>query len=168
MAKARQVETDRRMAKKRPSTEKQQMKDGNHKKSHQQPNSQQSNAQQNQQQQQNLQQQQNSQQQNRAQQRESREQRDDGKQSMPDIPEKVARNANSGPVDHNSSEHVVAMTQLKEQIASLQRRLNQKDRELLGKDKHITELKSKNFTSENELRNKMKDSEKYYDTRMWL
>lgn len=83
------------------------------------------------------------------------------KPPLPEIPEKVAKNA--GPVD--SSEHVVAI-QLKEQIASLQKRLVMKDRELLSKDKHITELKSLNFISENELRTKMKDSEKFYDTKI--
>jgi len=57
-------------------------------------------------------------------------------------------------IDPNSSDHVVAMTTLKEQIASLQRRLNQKDKELLEKDKQITELKGKNFDKENEMRKK--------------
>lgn len=56
---------------------------------------------------------------------------------------KVARN-NPAPVlmradlDPNSSDHVVAMTQLKEQIASLQKQLNQKDAQLLGKDKMVS------------------------------
>ncbi|KAG4078301.1 hypothetical protein HA402_013011 [Bradysia odoriphaga] len=86
---------------------------------------------------------------------------DISKPPLPEIPEKVAKNA--GPVD--SSEHVVAI-QLKEQIASLQKRLLMKDRELLSKDKHITELKSQNFISENELRTKMKDAEKYYETKI--
>lgn len=87
------------------------------------------------------------------------------KQVLPEIPEKIARSSGAS-VDPNSSDHVIAMTQLKEQIASLQKRLTQKDRELLGKDKHITELKSKNFTSENELRVKMKDTEKFYDSKV--
>jgi len=87
---------------------------------------------------------------------------DMSKQPLPEIPEKVAKNA---PIDQNSSEHVVAI-QLKEQIASLQKKLQMKDRELLSKDKHITELKSQNFVSENELRTKMKDAEKYYETKI--
>lgn len=90
---------------------------------------------------------------------------DSSKQVLPEIPEKIARNSGAS-IDPNSSDHVIAMTQLKEQIASLQKRLLQKDRELLAKDKHITELKSKNFTSENELRIKMKDSEKFYDSKI--
>lgn len=56
---------------------------------------------------------------------------------------KLARN-NIGPgliraeLDPNSSDHVVAMTQLKEQIASLQKQLSQKDSQLLGKDKTVS------------------------------
>lgn len=84
---------------------------------------------------------------------------------LPEIPEKIARSSGVS-IDPNSSDHVVAMTQLKEQIASLQKRLAQKDRELLAKDKHITELKSKNFTSENEMRNKMRDTEKFYEAKV--
>lgn len=90
---------------------------------------------------------------------------DPPKQVLPEIPEKIARSSGAS-IDPNSSDHVIAMTQLKEQIASLQKRLAQKDRELLGKDKHITELKSKNFTSENELRTKMKDTEKFYESKV--
>lgn len=90
---------------------------------------------------------------------------DQSKQALPEIPDKIVRNSGVS-IDPNSSDHVVAMTQLKEQIASLQKRLVQKDRELLAKDKLITELKGQNFTSENELRNKMKESEKYYETKV--
>ena len=64
-------------------------------------------------------------------------QRPEIKQQMPEIPEKIARNANSGSVDPNSSDHVVAMTQLKETIASLQKKLQQKDKDLLEKDKMV-------------------------------
>lgn len=84
---------------------------------------------------------------------------------MPEIPEKIPRNSGVS-LDANSSDHVVAMTQLKEQIAGLQKRLTQKDRELLAKDKFMTELKSKNFTSENEMRNKMKETEKFYEAKI--
>lgn len=41
------------------------------------------------------------------------------------------------PLDPNSSDHVVAMTQLKEQMASLQKQLAQKDSLLLSKDKMV-------------------------------
>ncbi|KAK6620996.1 hypothetical protein RUM43_011299 [Polyplax serrata] len=63
-------------------------------------------------------------------------------------------------VDPNSSDHVVATTQLKEKIVSLQKQLSAKDAQLLAKDRQITELKAKNFTSETEMRNKMKNMEK--------
>lgn len=42
-----------------------------------------------------------------------------------------------GELDPNSSDHVVAMTQLKETIASLQKKVQQKDNELLSKDKLV-------------------------------
>lgn len=148
LAKARQVETDRRMCKKRPSTDCK-LKDNGKKQSTGQQQQSQSQSQRQQQQ----------------------DQRGGGggqqdKQILPEIPEKVVRNVNSGSMDQNSSEHVVAMTQLKEQIASLQKKLQQKDREILSKDKFTTELKGKNFECENELRNKMKDSEKYYESKI--
>lgn len=143
VVKARQTETEHRLAKKRPSTD-QPMKESS-KKPHPTQTQQQS--------------------------RSDRDRTDDRKQhqsqqqSLPDIGsggEKV-RHAT---VDHNSSEHVVAMTQLKEQIASLNKKLSAKDREILAKDKFTTELKSKNFISENELRTKMKDAEKYYEAKI--
>ncbi|CAG9858284.1 unnamed protein product [Phyllotreta striolata] len=85
-------------------------------------------------------------------------------------PNKLARNNSGGPgrgdLDPNSSDHVVAMTQLKEQIASLQKQLSQKNTELINKDKMITELKANNFTTENELRNKLKVIQKEYDTKV--
>lgn len=63
------------------------------------------------------------------------------KQQLPEIPEKVARIANSGIIDMNSSDHVVAMTELKETIASLQKQLLFKNKELLEKDKMVRYLK---------------------------
>jgi hypothetical protein len=58
------------------------------------------------------------------------------------IPSKVSRNNASpaiirGELDPNSSDHVVAMTQLKEKIASLQKQLSMKDAQLLNKDKMV-------------------------------
>ncbi|XP_050309283.1 protein FAM76A [Anthonomus grandis grandis] len=86
-------------------------------------------------------------------------------------PNKVARNNVApgmvrGDVDPNSSDHVVAMTQLKEQIASLKKQIAQKDAQMLVKDKTITELKAKHFTTEAELRNKMKNSQKEHDDKV--
>lgn len=135
LAKARQVETDNRLTKKRPSTDKQPLP------------------------------QQNQQQQQIKENHKKIQRTDSSKQVLPEIPEKIPRNSGVS-LDANSSDHVVAMTQLKEQIASLQKRLTQKDRELLAKDKFMTELKSKNFTSENEMRNKMKETERFYEAKI--
>lgn len=143
VVRARQSESEHRHAKKRPSTD-QPIKDSSKK-----PNSA------------------STQQQSRSDRdrTDERKQHQTQQQTLPDIGsggEKVRHST----VDHNSSEHVVAMTQLKEQIASLNKKLSAKDREILSKDKFTTELKSKNFISENELRNKMKDSEKYYEAKI--
>lgn len=71
-----------------------------------------------------------------------------------DMPEKISRTGSSGSgngsiglgsiaapavvsIDPNSADHVVAMTTLKERIASLEKRLTQKDKELLEKDKLV-------------------------------
>lgn len=43
-------------------------------------------------------------------------------------------------LDPNSSDHMVAMTQLKEQIASLKKQISQKDAILLSKDKMVKYL----------------------------
>ncbi|XP_024085009.1 protein FAM76A isoform X2 [Cimex lectularius] len=69
-------------------------------------------------------------------------------------------------LDPHSSDHVVAMTQLKEQMASMQKQLAQKDALLLSKDKQITELKASHFTNETELRNKMLNSEKEHEKKV--
>lgn len=67
----------------------------------------------------------------------------------------VPTSSESSIPDPNSSDHVVAVTQLREKIASLQKQLNLKDQQLLAKDKQITELKALQFSAEKELRNKM-------------
>lgn len=66
---------------------------------------------------------------------------------MDNGPEKKVPRTNAGPglaraeLDPNSSDHVVAMTQLKEQIASLQKQISQKDSQLLSKDKMVSIIK---------------------------
>lgn len=53
-------------------------------------------------------------------------------------PAKAARMAGvHDPHDPNSSDHVVAVTQLKEKIAHLQKLITQKDNQLLAKDKQV-------------------------------
>lgn len=44
----------------------------------------------------------------------------------------------SGSFDHSNSDHVVAMTQLKEQLDNMKKQLRQKDNELLTKDKMVS------------------------------
>ncbi|XP_014238378.1 protein FAM76A [Trichogramma pretiosum] len=82
-------------------------------------------------------------------------------------PIKAARMAGvHDPHDPNISDHVVAVTSLKEKIANLQKQISQKDGQLLAKEKQITELKAHNFTAETELRNRMKTSEKEYENKI--
>ncbi|CAH2242193.1 protein FAM76A isoform X2 [Pararge aegeria] len=73
-----------------------------------------------------------------------------------------------GELDPNSSDHVVAMTQLKETIASLQKRVQQKDMELLGKDKLITELKAQHHNDTTDLRSEMKNKDRLNETKFTL
>ncbi|XP_045472855.1 protein FAM76A [Harmonia axyridis] len=83
-------------------------------------------------------------------------------------PPKIVKN-NAGlrlDLDPNSSDHVIAMTQLKEKIASLQKQISMKDVQLLNKDKMITELKAKHFTSENEMRNKIQKTMKEHEEKI--
>ena len=88
----------------------------------------------------------------------------DGKDSLDGPPAKVPRPAVSR-VDPHDPEHVVAMTQLKEKIVSLNKQLSLKDQQLLSKDKMITELKAKHFTVETELRNRMLVGEREFKTK---
>lgn len=86
--------------------------------------------------------------------------------NLSDIPEKISKTNSVVAPSHHSSDHVVALTQLREQIASLQKRITQKDNQLLQKDKEITEWKGKHFTIETEMRNKMTEQKKLYDTKI--
>nr|CAG4647734.1 EOG090X02IW [Moina brachiata]SVE92896.1 EOG090X02IW [Moina brachiata] len=68
-------------------------------------------------------------------------------------------------VDPNSSDHVVALTELREQVATLQKQLTGKDNQLLTKEKQITELKAAQFRMEQEHRTKMRTVQKDYDAK---
>lgn len=57
--------------------------------------------------------------------------------NLSEIPEKIPKIVNSVMVPSNS-DHVVAITQLREQIATLQKKLQQKDNQLLQKDKEVS------------------------------
>lgn len=55
-------------------------------------------------------------------------------------PVKAARMAGvHDPHDPNSSDHVVAVTQLKETIANLQKQINIKENQLLAKDRQVSD-----------------------------
>ncbi|KAL1455685.1 hypothetical protein WDU94_009763 [Cyamophila willieti] len=69
-------------------------------------------------------------------------------------------------IDPNSSDHVVAMTQLKEKNAGLLKQISLKDALILTKDKMITELKANQFEVEKEFRKKMKDQESHSDKKV--
>ncbi|XP_066907952.1 protein FAM76A isoform X2 [Halyomorpha halys] len=90
-----------------------------------------------------------------------------GLEALPPVAKAMRTNRPPGDlVDPNSSDHVVAMTQLKEQMVSLQKQICQKDALLLSKDKTITELKAKHFTNETELRNKMLNTEREFEKKV--
>lgn len=62
----------------------------------------------------------------------------DGGDTNGPTPVKVARMAGvHDPHDPNSSDHVVAVTQLKEKIAHLQKQISIKDSQLLAKDRQV-------------------------------
>ncbi|KAI8424430.1 hypothetical protein MSG28_002924 [Choristoneura fumiferana] len=84
------------------------------------------------------------------------------------LEKKSKMNPMQGEVDPNSSDHVVAMTQLKETIASLQKKVQQKDIELLTKDKLITELKAQHLNNTTDIRNEMKNKERLNETKFNL
>ncbi|CAN7989012.1 unnamed protein product [Ixodes hexagonus] len=67
---------------------------------------------------------------------------------------------NSGLMDPNSSDHVVALTQLKEQVSALQKQLSLKDQQLLAKDKQIAELKAHMSSDERNHRTKLQAEQK--------
>nr|CAG4638308.1 EOG090X02IW [Cyclestheria hislopi] len=69
-------------------------------------------------------------------------------------------------VDPNSSDHVVAITELREQVATLQKQLSAKDQQLLAKEKQITELKAAQFQMEQEFRGKMKTMQKDHEAKV--
>jgi hypothetical protein len=191
LTKAKQVESDRRRAKKRPADNS--MPVSNISSNNKNPSANQSSSV-------------SSSNPNKKPQSQQQQRNENNKAPLLEIPEKMAKNGSSGGggggtgsggnsnnngfVDPNSSDHVVAMTNLKETIASLHKKVAQKDRELLQKDKEVflkpwkisnvskkilntfpsslqmTELKAKNFVSEQELRNKAKDVEKQFELKV--
>jgi chromosome segregation ATPase len=66
----------------------------------------------------------------------------------------------TGHMDLTNSEHVVTVTQLKEQIENLKKQLSKKDQELIEKDKKIAELTAKQKREEREWREKLTSHQK--------
>ncbi|XP_042230298.1 protein FAM76A-like isoform X2 [Homarus americanus] len=79
---------------------------------------------------------------------------------------KTVVSRNSGPTrdsDPGTADQLVLITQLREQIARLEKQLSGKDAQLLAKEKQMTELKACQFTIEQELRQKMKNVSRDFD-----
>jgi len=83
------------------------------------------------------------------------------KQARSEVKKEESKNTTN-----SNSDHVVALTHLREQIANLQRQLTQKDKELMAKERQITEFKANNFTIETECRNKLKTAQKEHDSKV--
>ncbi|KAH3809383.1 protein FAM76B-like [Dreissena polymorpha] len=64
------------------------------------------------------------------------------------------------PVDPNSSEHIIAINRLQEQLDNMKKQLSMKDQQLLEKDKKITEIKAAQYESEKSFRTKLTDLSK--------
>uniref|UniRef100_A0A3B3QEU8 Family with sequence similarity 76 member A n=1 Tax=Paramormyrops kingsleyae TaxID=1676925 RepID=A0A3B3QEU8_9TELE len=63
-------------------------------------------------------------------------------------------------LDSPGTDHLVIITQLKEEVASLKKVLHQKDQLILDKEKKITELKAEFQYQESQMRTKMNQMEK--------
>nr|CAG4640695.1 EOG090X02IW [Eulimnadia texana] len=86
----------------------------------------------------------------------------------PPTPAKMARPgtlSREALIDPNSADHVVAITELREQVAGLQKQLHAKDQQLLAKEKQITELKAAQFRMEQDFRNKTKTLQKEHEAK---
>lgn len=62
--------------------------------------------------------------------------------------------------DFGSTENMVMITQLREEVESLKRALSAKDQQILERDRKVTELKAQNFEAEKEMRNKLQTMSK--------
>lgn len=71
--------------------------------------------------------------------------------------------SDAGVLDTNSSDNVILITQLREQIESLKKQLQSKDAQLLEKDKKISELKVDNYEADKEFRVKITNMQKQHE-----
>lgn len=68
--------------------------------------------------------------------------------------------------DPTSSDHVVALTKLNDQVLSLQRQLAEKDKQLIAKDRQICELKADMAKQDRDARSKLQDTLKQHADKM--
>lgn len=68
--------------------------------------------------------------------------------------------------DSSNKDLVAVVTQLKDQVANLNKRLNQKEKELLAKDQQIADLRSTNTREQREFREKMNTVQKQHTERI--
>ncbi|XP_045196648.2 protein FAM76B-like [Mercenaria mercenaria] len=61
------------------------------------------------------------------------------------------------PVDPNSSEHIIAINRLQEQLDNLKKQLSLKDQQLLEKEKKMTEVKAAQYESDKSFRTKLSE-----------
>ncbi|KAL8586639.1 hypothetical protein ACOMHN_040147 [Nucella lapillus] len=71
--------------------------------------------------------------------------------------------SDAGVVDTSTSENVILITQLREQIESLKKQLQAKDAQLLEKDRKVNELKAENYEAEKEARLKLQNLQKQHE-----
>eukprot|EP00058_Branchiostoma_floridae_P013654 XP_002599142.1 hypothetical protein BRAFLDRAFT_122985 [Branchiostoma floridae] len=74
--------------------------------------------------------------------------------------DKSKHHSSSELADITSTDQMIAMTQLREEVASLKKQIEQKDKLLLEKEKKITELKAGQWETEKEMRNKIQNMQK--------
>lgn len=70
------------------------------------------------------------------------------------------------PRKEEQSDHMVALTQLREEIAALNRQLQLKQQHIINKDKEICELKAKGHREEQDIRRRMNDMQKLHEQRV--
>ncbi|XP_033113317.1 protein FAM76A-like isoform X2 [Anneissia japonica] len=77
---------------------------------------------------------------------------------------KIVFNASSETMKNEpgNSDHVVAMTQLREQVAALKKQVLEKDRYAIEKDKQIAELKASSMNAEKDLRMRITQLQKHH------
>lgn len=66
-------------------------------------------------------------------------------------------------IDTGLPDQVVEVTRLREQVAQLKKSLDEKDRQILDKEKKLTEMKAEQFRLENEMRTKVAQSQKQHE-----